>query len=103
MNALSAFLFKSVDNSPLIVFRMLFGLIVMCECWGAILTGWVKRTFIIPNMTFPFIGFEWLQPLPGNGMYYYFIAMGLLGLLIMAGCFYRVSAWDSPSSGAVFI
>ena len=61
------------------------------ETFGAILTGWVDRTLVQPEFTFSFIGFEWLQPLPGNGMVYYFIIMGVAGLMIMAGLFYRIS------------
>lgn len=85
------FLFKQVDNSPLIVFRMIFGLLCFLESVGAILTGWVKRTLIDPEFTFTFIGFEWLQPLPGYGMYIYYIIMGVFGLFIMLGYKYRFS------------
>ncbi|MGK7391176.1 MAG: HTTM domain-containing protein [Candidatus Cyclobacteriaceae bacterium M2_1C_046] len=84
-------LFKPVDNSPLVVFRIVFGLLVTAECWGAIATGWVKRAFIIPDHTFPFIDFQFLQPLPGDGMYYYYGLMGLLGIFISLGFYYRIS------------
>ncbi|WP_374399762.1 HTTM domain-containing protein [Flavobacterium sp.] len=85
------FLFKAIDNSPLVVFRIFFGFLITCESFGAILTGWVKRVFIEPQFTFSFIGFEWLQPLPGFGMYFYFIAMGVFGLAIMLGYQYRIA------------
>ena len=84
-------LFKAIDNSPLIVFRIFFGFLVACESFGAILTGWVKRVLIDPEFTFSFIGLEWLQPLPGFGMYFYFIAMGIFGLAIMLGYRYRIA------------
>ena len=85
------FLFKAIDNSPLVVFRIFFGFLVACESFGAILTGWVKRILIDPEVTFSFIGFEWLKPLPGFGMYFYFIAMGVFGLAIMLGYRYRIA------------
>ena len=85
------FLFKAIDNSPLVVFRIFFGFLVACESFGAILTGWVKRILIDPQVTFSFIGFEWLKPLPGFGMYFYFIAMGVFGLAIMLGYRYRIA------------
>lgn len=85
-------LFQQIDNSPLIIFRMFFGLLVALECFGAIFTGWVRKTLVEPDFTFTFIGFEWLQPLPGDGMYYYFALMGLLGLAIMLGYRYRMSS-----------
>jgi vitamin K-dependent gamma-carboxylase len=84
-------IFKSIDNSPLIVFRILFGFLIACESFGAILTGWVKAVFLEPQFTFSFIGFEWLQPLPNNLMYVYFILMGCLGLLIMIGYRYVIA------------
>ena len=84
-------LFKAIDNSPLVVFRIFFGFLVACESFGAILTGWVKRILIDPEVTFSFIGFEWLKPLPGFGMYFYFIAMGVFGLAIMLGYRYRIA------------
>ena len=84
-------LFKHIDNSGLIVFRIIFGLLCFLESIGAIFTGWLKRTLIDPSFTFSFIGFEWLQPLPGNGMYYYYIIMGVFALFIMVGYKYRLS------------
>jgi len=82
-------LFLPIDNSPLIVFRIFFGLLLALETIGAILTGWVKENLIDPKFTFSYIGMEWLQPLPGYGMYFYFLTMGILGILIMLGWKYR--------------
>jgi vitamin K-dependent gamma-carboxylase len=83
--------FKNIDNSPLIVFRIFFGFLIACESFGAILTGWVNKVLIAPKFTFSFIGLDWLQPLPGFGMYFYFIIMGLFGIAIMLGYRYRVA------------
>ena len=84
-------LFKAIDNSPLIVFRIFFGFLVACASFGALFTRWVKRVLIDTQVTFSFIGFEWLKPLPGFGMYFYFIAMGVFGLAIMLGYRYRIA------------
>lgn len=83
--------YKVIDNSPLIIFRIFFGILFACESFGAILTGWVKQNFIEPKFTFSHIGLEWLQPLPGFGMYGYFIVMGVLSLFIALGFKYRFS------------
>ena len=82
-------IYKNIDNSPLILFRILFGCLVAAESFGAILTGWVKRVFIDTHFTFTFIGFEGLEALHGNLMYFYYIVMGILGVLIMLGAKYR--------------
>ncbi|MCG2612167.1 HTTM domain-containing protein [Flavobacterium sp. SM15] len=84
-------LFRQIDNSALILFRMLFGFLFACEAFGAVLTGWVKHNFLLPEFTFSFIGFEWLQPLPGYGMYGYYFAMGMLSIAVMLGYRYRWS------------
>ena len=88
---MSRFLFSRIDNSPLIIFRIFFGILISLESFGAILTGWVRRTMVEPDFTFNFIGFEWLQPLPGNGMYFYFMLMGLMGVFVALGFRYRLS------------
>ena len=88
---MSKLLFKQIDNSALIIFRMAFGLLIFLESVGAIFTGWVSRNMIQPKFTFSFIGFEWIQPLPGNWMYVFYCVMGLFGLLVMVGYKYRMS------------
>lgn len=88
---LNRLLFKQIDNSSLVVFRMCFGFLCFIEAVSAITSGWVRRIFIEPQFTFSFIGFEWLQPLPGYGMYFYYGIMGVFGLMIMVGYKYRLS------------
>ncbi|MGB0895866.1 MAG: HTTM domain-containing protein [Flavobacteriaceae bacterium] len=88
---MTKFLFKQIDNTPLIIFRIIFGLLIFLESVGAIFTGWIKRTLIDPEFTFTVIGLEWLQPLSGPGMYIYYAIMGLFGLCVMIGYKYRFS------------
>jgi len=87
------FLFSRIDNSPLVVFRVFFGLLIMLEAWGAIATGWVRRIFVDPEFTFNFIGFDFFQSFPGTGsqMYVYFIVMGIFGAMVMLGYRYRLA------------
>ena len=92
MIRLRNFLFQPVDNSQLILFRILFGFLITCEAWGAIITGWVRRAFIEPKMNFPFLDFDFLHPLPGEGMIYYFLLMGVFGVMVMLGFKYRMAA-----------
>ena len=85
------FLFRRTDIVGLALFRITFGLLIALESFGAIATGWVHTNLITPDFTFNFIGFEFLQPLPGNGMYLYFTLMGLCGLAVMLGFKYRLA------------
>ncbi|MDX1542739.1 MAG: HTTM domain-containing protein [Christiangramia sp.] len=88
---INRWLFKQVDNSALVVFRALFGLLIAIEAFGAIFSGWVRRTMLEPDFTFNFIGFEFLQPLPGDGMIWYYAIMGVFGVFVMLGFKYRMS------------
>ncbi|HET8886013.1 MAG TPA: HTTM domain-containing protein, partial [Salinimicrobium sp.] len=88
---LDKWLFKQIDNSGLIVFRVVFGFLLAVEAFGAIATGWVQRILIEPEFTFNFIGFDFLQPLPGDGMIYYYAIMGVLGIWVMVGFKYKFS------------
>ncbi|TXK78458.1 HTTM domain-containing protein [Mesonia sp. K4-1] len=88
---INKWLFKHIDNSALILFRIFFGILITLEAWGAIFTGWITRTLIEPQQTFNFIGFDFLQPLPGNGMYFYYFLMGVFGVLVTIGYKYRWS------------
>ncbi|WP_116788867.1 HTTM domain-containing protein [Flavobacterium psychrotrophum] len=85
------FLDQNIDNSQLILFRILFGFLLAWQAVLHIAEGWVYQNFIAPKFTFSHIGMEWLQPLPGNGMYVYFVVLALLGVLIMVGYQYRLS------------
>ncbi len=88
---MNKFLFKQIDNIGLVLFRVVFGALIATEAFGAMLTGWLQRTLVEPQFTFNFIGLEFLQPLPGNLMYYYFALMGIFGLGVMLGYKYRFS------------
>ncbi|MES2865112.1 MAG: HTTM domain-containing protein [Bacteroidota bacterium] len=80
---------ENIDNSGLVIFRILLGLLIVSESFGAILLGWVEAVFVQSKFTFNFIGFDFLQFLHGEKMYSYFFVMGILGLLITFGLFYR--------------
>ena len=85
------YLFQAVDNSPLILFRVVFGLLIALEAGGAIATGWVRRVFIEPEFTFNFIGFDALQLLVGETMYIVYATMAVLGVMVMLGYRYRLA------------
>lgn len=83
-------LFKRIDNSSLIVFRIFFGLLITLEAWGALATGWVTEVLVQPKFTFNFLGFDFLQNLQGEYMYLHFLFMGCFGVMVMTGYRYRI-------------
>lgn len=84
-------LFKQVDNSALVWFRMAFGFLLACEAFGHIATGALYKHFLEPQFTFTFIDFSFLKVLPSPLMYGLFILMGIAGLCVMLGYKYRVA------------
>jgi hypothetical protein len=93
MQKLREKLFEPVDIASLAVFRMCFGAILFWEVWRFFDYGWIAKYYIEPTFTFKYFGFGWLEPWPGNGMYYHFIAVGLFALCVMTGFLYRLSSW----------
>ena len=86
------FLFKATDNTPLVLFRVLFGFLLFCEAAGALATGWVDKVFIDCQMTIPFLGFNFLaETLHGPIMYGWYAALGIFGIGVMLGYKYRLS------------
>ena len=86
-------LFYRADAASFAFFRICFGFIMLLECFRFYRHDWIARYFIEPQFLFKYYGFEWVQPLPGDGMYWLFAALALLSLNIMLGCFYRLSCW----------
>ncbi|SRX52735.1 HTTM domain-containing protein [Aequorivita sp. CIP111184] len=88
---MNKFLFKQVDNIGLVLFRVVFGLLIATEAIGAVFSGWLRRTLVDTPFTFNFIGFDFLQYLQGDLLYYYFAIMAIFGIFVMLGYKYRFS------------
>jgi vitamin K-dependent gamma-carboxylase len=84
-------LWKAIDIGPLIFFRIAFGLLMLWEMWRYLNNGWVRRFFIEPSFFFHYWGFEWVKPLAGEGMIWFFYALGQLAIFIVLGFFYRLT------------
>jgi vitamin K-dependent gamma-carboxylase len=91
VNGLMNFLRQPVDASSVILFRVAFGVVLAAWAWNYLSSGRVTRLYIEPKFHFPYGGFEWVQPLPGNWMYAPFVVLLVLALLIATGLFYRLA------------
>ncbi len=91
MSRMATFLYRPVDVAPLVVFRIMMGLLMAAEGFGAILTGWVRANYVEVPFTFPFIGFEFLQVLVGPQAYAVYALLGFAGLGVAFGYRYRLS------------
>lgn len=78
------------DNSTLVAFRIVFGLLIGIE----LLTGTVIRIEILSErvIRFPYDGFGWVQPLPSGIAVGLHVAMVLACFAVACGLFFR---WSS--------
>ncbi|MDX1651123.1 MAG: HTTM domain-containing protein [Brumimicrobium sp.] len=89
---ISSLLFEEVSIAPLVVFRIIFGALLLFGTLRFIGKGWVEDLYITPKYYFGYLGFEWIKPLPGEFMYIPFILMLIASLGIILGLFYRFSS-----------
>lgn len=77
--------------APLVVFRIVFGMLMLGAAIRFILKGWVNDLYIQPQFYFTYYGFEWIKPLGEFGMYALFALMIISYICIILGYFYRVA------------
>ena len=83
---------EPVDIASLVMARVFFGLLMLWMVVRYFRKGWIAQYWIEPQFNFHYFGFDWVTPLPGDGMYWHFLALGILAVLIIFGLFYRVAA-----------
>lgn len=86
---LDKFVRRRVSNAPLVIFRVLFGAMMVVSIVRFILNGWIDAFYVRPQLHFPFYGMEWIRPMPQLWMHALFGLMLLTALGIMLGLFYR--------------
>lgn len=86
----SSYFQKQTSATPLAVFRIGFGLMMLFSIirfWGY---GWIEKLYIDPKFHFSYYGFEWVKPL-GQATYLLFAICGISALFIAIGFKYRWS------------
>ncbi|MGB3463798.1 MAG: HTTM domain-containing protein [Cyclobacteriaceae bacterium] len=78
--------------APLIIFRVLFGFLMIFSLVRFYLNGWITDQYLTPKLHFPYYGFEWVRN-PGEAGIYLLFSLALIGATgILVGAFYRISA-----------
>lgn len=85
----SEYLSAPVDGASLAVFRMCFGVLMLVEAVRYLSSGAVWEAYIRPQFLFVYVPF--IDRWPGNGMYWHFGVLGLLGVIIAVGWHYRLA------------
>ena len=89
---LSSALFKPISNASLVLLRIISGLFFFVEIFRYFYADWINSYWMQPTYLFKYQGFEWVQPLPGDGLYYLFGVLALAALGISFGFLYRISS-----------
>ena len=89
---ISTWSYAETSIAPLVVFRIIFGLMMFLGILRFWLKGWIHDFFIKPNHFFHYFGFEWVKPMGEFGMYTIFALLLISSLSIALGFFYRISS-----------
>ena len=92
LRRLEAGLFAPVPVGGLVLFRVALGALLAWDAWRLWSKGWIRLNFVDPSFHFTFFGFDWVKPWPEPWMTAHVVVLGLLGLGLMTGTAYRVSA-----------
>lgn len=85
--------YRRISIAPLVMFRIIFGAMMIFGSLRFISKGWVNELYIQPQFYFGYLGFEWVKPLPGNWMYVPFLLFVISAVGITLGAFYRLSTF----------
>ena len=91
LSKLNIFFEKKTEIAPIVIFRILFGLVLFYSTIRFINKGWVETLYVQPNFYFTYFGFDWVKPLSETGMSALFFTLILTSLMVVLGLFYRYS------------
>lgn len=105
-----ACVFAPCDIASVVFLRVAFAAIMVWHVGLFFWRGWIDYFFIAPPHHLSYFGFEWVQPLPGEGMRWVYCLMGLAAIGVGIGMFYRLSAvvlfvtytWSFLAEAALF-
>ena len=89
--SVNSYLNSYVNNSPLIVFRIFFGLLIFFSQIRFWYKGWIESIYIDPVFHFSYYWFSWVKPI-GDYTYLIFIICLISSLFLVVGFKYRLSA-----------
>lgn len=88
----AAFGSSPVSITPLITFRIIFGVLMCFSIVRFWLRGWIDSVYLHPPFHFTYMGFQWVHPMGSTGMHALFALMVLATILITIGLCYRLAA-----------
>ncbi len=92
MTAIKHYINKQTSTTPIVLFRVAFGVMMSLSIIRFWAMGWIDQLYIKPAFFFTYYGFEWVKPLSETGMYALFAVMFVSAVFISLGLFYRVAS-----------
>lgn len=92
MKPLTNRLSAPVSIQSLAAFRVMFGLLLVWDCWRFVHYDRIARYWVDPVVLFPYPGFGWLRTLPEPWLTGLWLAMGVAAACVALGLFYRVAS-----------
>ena len=91
INSLNHYINSKTSSSPLVVFRIAFGLLIFLSILRFWSNGWIKSLYLDPIFHFSYLGFSWVKPV-GNFTYLIFLSCMLSSLTFTMGYKYKLSS-----------
>lgn len=90
-NSLNHYINSKTPSSPLVIFRIAFGLLIFFSILRFWSNGWIKSLYLDPIFHFSYLGFSWVKPV-GNYTYLIFLLCMLSSLSFALGYKYKFSS-----------
>lgn len=89
MNSIQQKLSEKVSIAPLVVYRILFGIMVAYGAFWSIMKGDIQTRYLEPTFFFKYYGLEWVGFVGETGVYIGYAVWIISALAIVLGVFYR--------------
>ncbi|MCH2215722.1 MAG: HTTM domain-containing protein [Flavobacteriales bacterium] len=86
------FLEQSVSIAPLVSLRIIFGAVMLLSTLRYMYMGWVDSQLVDPMLHFSYYGFDWVEAVSREWMYFIFWTMALSSFMIIIGAWYRLAS-----------
>ena len=85
-------LFTPIDIASLVYFRIVVGIILFVQSLRYLSGDSLEKLYLEPKLHFTYVGFDWVQPWPGVGLYLHMGILAVAALAITFGLFYRIAS-----------
>ena len=86
------YLYSPIEPSSISYFRICFGILISWQAWIIIDESWAWTLFTQKSVYFKYWPFEFLTPMNPTFMVAIIVVMGICGILVASGIFYRLSS-----------